>query len=244
MAHTRKTTGTRIAGSTAVVLAALLLSGCGPEGDGTAAPEHVSGTAAPATGDASQSPSPSDDGTPSASASTPETDGGDGGDGGGGNSEKPASSGGDSGGGEKKSDATDRCHTSDLKASVGPNHPGAGQENFALVLTNDSGQTCTVYGYPGVAFVNDKGQNVSINPNREGGDKRTITLSPGESAWSALSYTNPAMTGVATVVPDAILITPPDEKQSLKVDWDGGKVTRSGAASVASVSTLRPGDGA
>lgn len=235
MAHHMKTTGTRIVGGTAVALAALLLSGCGGNND-TASPEHVNGTAAPATGDASQSASPEGSGTPSASASSPggdtKSDGG--------QSEESASSGG---GNETKQHTSSRCHTGDLKATVGPNHPGAGQENYALVLTNTSGSTCTVYGYPGAAFVNSKGQNVSINPHREGGNKQTIKLSPGESAWSALSYSNPQMTGVATVDPDAILITPPDEKQSLKVNWTGSEVTRSGAASVASVSPLRPGDG-
>lgn len=236
MAHHMKTTGTRIVGGTAVVLAALLLTGCGPEGNDTASPEHVNGTAAPATGDSSQSASPEDSDTPSPSASTP----GSGEKSGGGQSEESSSSGG---GSETKQHTTSRCHTSDLKATVGPNHPGAGQENYALVLTNTSGSTCTVYGYPGAAFVNSKGQNVSINPHREGGDKQKIALSPGESAWSAMSYSNPQMTGVATVQPDAILITPPDEKKSLKVNWTGGEVTRSGAASVASLSPLRPGDG-
>lgn len=235
MAHHMKTTGTRIVGGTAVVLAALLLSGCGGKSD-TAAPEHVNGTAAPATGDASKSASPEDSGGSSASASA--TDKGE--KSSGGQSDESASSGG---GNETKQHTSSRCHTGDLKATVGPNHPGAGQENYALVLTNTSGSTCTVYGYPGAAFVNSKGQNVSINPHREGGDKQTIRLSPGASAWSALSYSNPQMTGVATVDPDAILITPPDEKKSLKVDWKGGEVTRSGAASVASVSPLRPGDG-
>jgi uncharacterized protein DUF4232 len=235
MTHHMTTTGTRIAGGTAVVLAALLLSGCNG-GDKSASPQHVSGTAAPATGNASKSASPDTSSEPSAPASSPDK------------STQASSGSGDTkassgGGAQEKSATTSRCHTGDLKATVGPNHPGAGQENYALVLTNTSGSTCTVYGYPGAAFVNSKGQNVSINPHREGGTKQKITLSPGESAWSALSYSNPQMTGVATVQPDAILITPPDEKQSLKVAWKGGKVTRSGAASVASVSPLRPGDG-
>jgi len=48
-----------------------------------------------------------------------------------------------------------RCHTSDLRASVGKNDPGAGQENFPVVLTNRSGRTCTVYGYPGAVGVDE-----------------------------------------------------------------------------------------
>ncbi|NED06890.1 DUF4232 domain-containing protein, partial [Streptomyces sp. SID6648] len=41
-----------------------------------------------------------------------------------------------------------RCHTGELRASVGRVDPGAGQRNFPVVLTNTSGRTCTVHGYP------------------------------------------------------------------------------------------------
>jgi hypothetical protein len=223
------------AGATAAVAAALMLAGC------TGSPTHVEGASTPAGSSSSKDESPSaspEDATPSSESSEDETSA----------AKSPGEDDADEGtsshsGTTTKQSGTSRCHTGDLKAHVGPNHPGAGQENFAVVLTNTSGETCTVYGYPGAAFINSKGQNVSIDPHREGGPKPRISLGPGESAWSALSYSNPNMTGVATVVPDAILITPPDERQSLKVNWPGDEVTRSGAASVASLSPLRPGDG-
>ncbi|MEV5388424.1 DUF4232 domain-containing protein [Streptomyces sp. NPDC052721] len=141
--------------------------------------------------------------------------------------------------------APKRCRTSDLKASLGPNHPGAGQENFALVLTNRSPRTCSLYGFPGVAFVDAAGEAVTPDPERATDQRRQrVTLAPGAAAWSALSYTDPAVTGVTTVTPRALLVTPPDETTSLSVRWTGGKVSNTGKASVPRVSPLRPGSGA
>ncbi|GHB47007.1 hypothetical protein GCM10010377_42450 [Streptomyces viridiviolaceus] len=137
-----------------------------------------------------------------------------------------------------------RCHTSELRASVGANRPGAGQSNFAVVLTNHSGRTCTVRGFPGVAFVNGKGEAVTPDPERATGqEQRSVTLAPGASAWSAMTYTDPAVTGVTTVTPTALLITPPGEAAWLSVRWTGGEVSNTGKASVPQVSPFRAGDG-
>ncbi|MET7355986.1 DUF4232 domain-containing protein [Streptomyces mirabilis] len=137
-----------------------------------------------------------------------------------------------------------RCRTSDLRASIGPNDPGAGQENFAVVLTNGSGRTCTVYGFPGIAFVDGAGEAVTPDPERATGQEEpTVTLKPGASAWSALTFTNPEVTGVTTVTPAAVLVTQPDETKSFKLAWKGGKVSNTGKASVPQVSPFRPGDG-
>ncbi|WP_460060647.1 DUF4232 domain-containing protein [Streptomyces sp. YKOK-I1] len=70
-----------------------------------------------------------------------------------------------------------------------------------------------------------------------------MTPKPGASAWSALTCTHPAATGVTTVIPAAALVTPPDETASIKVAWSGGKVFDTGKASVPQVSPLRPSDG-
>ncbi|MGW3461112.1 DUF4232 domain-containing protein [Streptomyces olivaceoviridis] len=141
--------------------------------------------------------------------------------------------------------APKRCRTSDLKASLGPDHPGAGQENFALVLTNRSPRTCSLYGFPGVAFVDGAGDAVTPDPERATDQpQQRVTLAPGDDAWSALSYSDPRITGVTTVTPQALLVTPPDETTSLSVPWTGGKVSNTGKASVPRVSPLRPGSGA
>lgn len=138
-----------------------------------------------------------------------------------------------------------RCHTSELRASVGPNRPGAGQSSFAIVLTNGSRRTCTLYGFPGVAFVNGAGEAVTPDPERATGQQgQAVTLSPGDSAWSTLAYTNPAITGATTVTPAALLVTPPDETAPISIRWTGGKVSNTGKASVPRVSPLMPGNGA
>ncbi|MEV8567287.1 DUF4232 domain-containing protein [Streptomyces sp. NPDC051322] len=220
-----------VAGTTVALAAAALLTGCGDKKSGAAAPQSVKGSAAPASGDATADPSQSGSSTPSASS---RSDGG----------TASASASRSTGTPASEPAGSGRCHTSDLKATVGPNHPGAGQENFALVLTNRSGRTCTVHGYPGMAFVNSKGQEVSVNPERTGGAKDTVKLAPGRSAWAALSFSNPEMTGVTTVTPAAVEITPPDETASLKVAWSGGPVTNTGKASVPKVGTFSAGTGA
>lgn len=144
-----------------------------------------------------------------------------------------------------ESSASQRCHTGELTLSVGANHPGAGQSGFALVLTNGSRRTCTVHGYPGLAFVDGTGAAVTPDPERATGEPvQTVLLAPGASAWSAVEYTNPALTGVTTVKPTALLVTAPDETAPISVPWTGGEVPNTGKASVPRVSPLRPGDGA
>lgn len=39
-----------------------------------------------------------------------------------------------------------RCHTSELKVSVGANRPDASKSDLAVILTNGSRRTCTVRG--------------------------------------------------------------------------------------------------
>jgi hypothetical protein len=49
------------------------------------------------------------------------------------------------------------CAASDLKVTVGPGDGAAGSIYYPLDFTNTSGATCTLYGYPGVAFVTKAG---------------------------------------------------------------------------------------
>ncbi|MFE4752190.1 DUF4232 domain-containing protein [Streptomyces mirabilis] len=117
-----------------------------------------------------------------------------------------------------------RCTASELRGNVGENNPGAGQENFPLVVTNFSGPTCSIDGYPGVAFMDGSGKQLGPDPKRGSGSPTKITLAPGKSAWAGLSFGNPEVSGTRKATPAGILITPPDEKVSLKVDWTGGAV--------------------
>jgi hypothetical protein len=134
-----------------------------------------------------------------------------------------------------------RCHTSQLKASVGRDDPGAGQENFPLVLTNVSARTCTVHGYPGAAFVDATGRQLGPDPERSAGTPTTVTLRPGRSAWAGLTFSNPGVSGAGTATPAALIVTPPDERDHLTVKWTAGPVPVGGNASSVFLTVLRPG---
>ncbi|MDO0938705.1 DUF4232 domain-containing protein [Streptomyces sp. DG2A-72] len=204
-----------------------LLTGCGNgSSNTTSTPDTLPGTAGPATGTstpASASPTatqpsatPETPGTPSSSAPAEQT--------------RPATS--------------TRCHTSELRASVGRVNPGAGQRNYPIVLTNTSSSTCTVRGYPGAAFVDASGKQLGPDPKRSDGSPTTVTLTPGSSAWAGLSYSSPEISGARTATPDSLLVTPPDERDPLKVAWTAGEVPVGGNESSVFLTVFSPGTGA
>ncbi|MFI9255047.1 DUF4232 domain-containing protein [Streptomyces sp. NPDC053069] len=204
-----------------------LLTACGNGQDvHSNPPMTVSGTAAPATGTTKSPESPTS--APAASRSTVPSS----------STTKATAS---TGGGTATPAASNRCHTSELRASVGRNDPGAGQENFPVVLTNRSGRTCTLHGYPGTAFVTASGAQLGPDPQRESGSPVTVTLKSGQSAWAGLTFSNPGVSGARTATPAALLVTPPDERDALKVAWTGGAVPVSGNSSSVFLSPLSPG---
>ncbi|MER6683499.1 DUF4232 domain-containing protein [Streptomyces olivaceoviridis] len=207
-----------------------LLTACG---NGTSehgeAPATVSGTAAPAT-DGTTSPAPpatASSATGTGSPAAPRT---------------TTSPGGATATTAPAATST-RCHTSELRASVGRNDPGAGQENFPVVLTNASARTCTLHGYPGAAFVGASGDQLGPDPKRSPGTPVTVTLKPGQSAWAGLTFSNPGVSGAKTATPAALLVTPPDEREQVKVVWKGGPVPVSGNSSTVRLTVFTPGAG-
>ncbi|MFB6549498.1 DUF4232 domain-containing protein [Streptomyces sp. NPDC056405] len=136
-----------------------------------------------------------------------------------------------------------RCHTSELRAAVGRVDPGAGQRNFPIVLTNTSDRTCTLYGYPGAAFVDASGKQLGPDPERAPSSPETVTLTPGKSAWAGLSFSSPQISGARTATPAALLVTPPDERDPIEVEWTAGEVPVGGGESSVSVTALDAGTG-
>ncbi|MET7348423.1 DUF4232 domain-containing protein [Streptomyces mirabilis] len=201
-----------------------LLTACGTDHGAASPPQKLSGTAEPASGDKTTDTTgtgaaPTGSLTPSAAASN------------------SSSTGSGSSGGT-------RCHTSELRATVGANDPGAGQENFPVVLTNISHRTCTVRGFPGAAFVDASGKQLGPDPRRSADTPTTVTLAPGRSAWGGLTFSNPGISGAKTATPASLIVTPPDERDPLKVAWKGGEVPVSGNASSVSLTVVRAGNGA
>jgi hypothetical protein len=109
-----------------------------------------------------------------------------------------------------------RCHTSGLALKPGEEEGAAGTEYLALVFTNTSSRTCTLYGYPGVSWVaGDQGTQVGDPFQRGGTDKRaTVTLTPGQAAHANLQMPNAGNYDDAKCMPVSVRglrVYPPDE---------------------------------
>ncbi|MEU2269173.1 DUF4232 domain-containing protein [Streptomyces olindensis] len=136
-----------------------------------------------------------------------------------------------------------RCHTSELRASVGRMDPGAGQRNLPVVLTNVSSRSCTLHGHPGAAFVDASGRRLGPDPERTPDAPATVTLAPGETAWAGLRYASPEVSGARAATPAALLVTPPDERESLRVRWTADEVPAGGNAASVYLTALAAGSG-
>lgn len=227
--RTRSTsTPARLAALVAGIAMVGLLSACGSDNSSSSTPQTLPGTAEPASGDHTTDSGGSITAGPTESTpgSTTSSDSG---------TTAPASS--------TTTASSTRCHTSELTASVGGNDPGAGQENFPINLTNSSQRTCTLRGFPGAAFVDASGKQLGPDPERSSESPTTVTLAPGQQAWAGLTFSNPEISGARTATPAALLVTPPDEKDSLKVKWTQGKVPVSGNFSTVSLTVVRSGAG-
>lgn len=125
-----------------------------------------------------------------------------------------------------------RCHTSMLSALVRMSNPGAGQRYAFLVLTNKSGVTCRVYGYPGMQLIGASGASIPTDVVRTSPSPRLVTVVPGAHVYSGLHWTVvPATDETSNPCepdPSAVRVTPPDETAFLTIAWPGGSVCQHG----------------
>jgi hypothetical protein len=78
------------------------------------------------------------------------------------------------------------CSSSHLKLTLGIGQGTAGTSYQVLVLTNTGSTSCTLFGYPGVSFVDASGAIIGKPSSRDHGVEHTITLAAGGAA-NALS---------------------------------------------------------
>ena len=122
--------------------------------------------------------------------------------------------------------AVTMCATSALKAAVNTAKPGAaaGSIYYPLDLTNISGSTCTVFGYPGVSFVTGPsgtliGRAATRNPVKPA---TTVTLAPGQVAHATLQVAQAGNYDPAQCKPVTahwLRIFPPDQTAPLFVSF-------------------------
>lgn len=129
----------------------------------------------------------------------------------------------------------ERCHTSMLSGSLTRAEPGAGQRYAELVLTNRSGQTCTLYGYGGLQLVGADGTPLPTNTERTPNPgPQLVRLDPGDAAsatlhWTAMPHQGEPAEGPCQPRPSSVQVIPPDETDALSVPWDEGPVCGWGA---------------
>jgi len=85
-----------------------------------------------------------------------------------------------------------RCTTGNLSVRLGTAGGAAGSTYEPLVFTNKGSATCTLNGYPGVAFVApNSGKQVGAAASRNPQHAATkVTLAPGKSASAMLQVAN------------------------------------------------------
>jgi hypothetical protein len=121
---------------------------------------------------------------------------------------------------------TPACLFSQLTVTSGSPHAGLGHVGVVLLFKNVGSETCTLFGYPGVAGLNAQGvqitQAVRTQNGYLGGAGQSVSdviLVPVKTASAIVEGTD-VPTGNATTCPTyaSLLVTPPNTTQSVKID--------------------------
>jgi hypothetical protein len=109
---------------------------------------------------------------------------------------------------------TPRCTTAGLEVwlGVGTGGAAAGSTSYPLELTNVSGRTCHLFGFPGVSAESGGSQLGSAAGRDHSAPENTVTLHPGTTAHSVLRITDVGVFTPATCKPvtaDGLRVFPP-----------------------------------
>jgi hypothetical protein len=83
-----------------------------------------------------------------------------------------------------------RCTAGQLHINVASGDNAAGHIGLIVVFTNTSTRTCTIYGYPGVSFVTDRGDQVNDPAHRVPQTPSLVTVAPNGKAHASLLLVN------------------------------------------------------
>ena len=140
--------------------------------------------------------------------------------------------------------ATRACATSNLHASLAPNNGTAGAIYTAINLTNQSGSTCSLYGYPGVSLSEGSpytqvGQAAAENSSTP---RVLVTLAPGGTANAVLkiadayNFPSPPCYPVST---SYLVVYPPNNTVPIHLKY--AAVTCAGPTVTLTVNTVQSG---
>ncbi len=119
------------------------------------------------------------------------------------------------------------CSSAQLAVTAGMASGAAGTISQVILFANTSSSTCLLHAFPGVAGLDNAGNQI-VQATREVNNAPfsgstaslpTLTLAPGQTA-SAIVFASDVPTGSATscVTYAALLVTPPNAFQSVKVN--------------------------
>ncbi|GIM95451.1 DUF4232 domain-containing protein [Paractinoplanes toevensis] len=191
----------------------LFVTGCTTSSHRTATATATPTTAPAApTSAASASAGPVDTGTPSGPARTGTPSG----------PAKPGSPTGTKSGGGAAGTATPRCHTGDLKLTLGKRGGDTATKFQPLYFTNVARHACTLHGFPGVSAVagDDRHQVGEALDRATFNPKVTLTLAPGDIAYAILGLHDVGMFPASRCKPVSVRgyrVYPPDETKSVFV---------------------------
>jgi hypothetical protein len=127
-----------------------------------------------------------------------------------------------------------RCTAAMLAGTVQPQEAGAGDRDAVLVVTNTSGQSCTLQGFGGLDLLDATKEELPTRAERTLDPVPTpVTLRPGGSAakllrWTVVATGDEPAEGPCRPAAASINVTPPDETEPFEVDFDFGSVCDGG----------------
>ncbi len=117
-----------------------------------------------------------------------------------------------------QSAAAGPCASSQLTLTIGIGQGTAGTSYQVLVLTNTGTAACTLFGYPGVSFVDSAGVIIGKPSSRDQGPEHTITLAAGGAANALSRQPDPGAFSASVCKPktaDRVRVYPPNQTVAL-----------------------------
>jgi Protein of unknown function (DUF4232) len=116
--------------------------------------------------------------------------------------------------------AATQCRSVHLGLTLGISQGTAGTSYQTVVFTNHGTAACTLFGYPGVSYVDAGGALIGKPASEDAGKKKTITLAPGGQANALLRQPeagNFPPSSCHQTTADRLRVYPPGERKPLFV---------------------------
>ncbi len=139
------------------------------------------------------------------------------------------------------------CPSSGLQVTLGQGNGAAGSTYYPLDFTNNSGASCTLFGYPGVSFVTSIGGSqigsaASRNPALP---SELVTIPPGGIAHATLQVVNAenfAASACHMVTAHWLKVYPPNQTAPLYVSFMAHACSeKAKRVDILAVEAVRPG---